>query len=84
MTTPTSRFLVSDGKLMLQLEVAEEGGYVVTSPFNPELLTEAETLEGAFEMAYDALECLEAARQIPRRRIEVLPQSRAGKKVRKR
>ena len=47
-------YTVSDGDLVLTLEPAEEGGYVVTSPFDPELITEAETIEEAFENARDA------------------------------
>lgn len=54
----TKLFTVSDGKMVLMLEPAEEGGYVVTSPFDPELVTEAETIEEAFEMAQDAAEGL--------------------------
>jgi antitoxin HicB len=49
------RYRVSDGKLVLTLEVAEEGGYVVTSPDNPDVLTQAETLEEAFENARDVI-----------------------------
>ena len=41
--------------LVLRLEPAEEGGYVVTSPFNPDVLTQAETLEEAFENARDVI-----------------------------
>ena len=52
------RYTVSDGKLVLTLEAAEEGGYVVTSPLDPELITEAETVEEAFENAKDALRAL--------------------------
>jgi len=48
--------------MVLTLEPAEEGGYVVTSPFDPELVTEAETIEEAFEMARDAAEGLRKAR----------------------
>jgi hypothetical protein len=55
-------FTVSDGALVLELESAEEGGYVVTSPFEPELITEAETLEEAFTMARDAIKGLRASR----------------------
>jgi antitoxin HicB len=55
-------FTVSNGELVLHLEVAEEGGYVVTSPFEPDLITEAETLEDAFEMARDAIKALRASR----------------------
>ena len=58
----SNRFTVSDGELVLTLEVAEEGGYVVTSPLDPELITEAESLEEAFEMARDAIKALRASR----------------------
>lgn len=56
------RFTVSDGEMVLTLEPAEEGGYVVTSPFDPELVTEAETIEEAFEMAHDAAQGLRKVR----------------------
>jgi predicted RNase H-like HicB family nuclease len=56
------RYTVSDGKLMLTLEEAEEGGYVVTSPLDPELITEAETISEAFFMARDALRALAQSR----------------------
>jgi predicted RNase H-like HicB family nuclease len=56
------RYTVSDGKMVLTLEVAEEGGFTVTSPFVPGLVTEAETLEEAFEMARDAAKALQEAR----------------------
>lgn len=63
MTTHNSNgYTVSDGTLVLRLEPAEEGGYVVTSPFDPELITEAETLEEAFENARDAAEALRESR----------------------
>lgn len=70
------KFTVSDGKLVLVLWLAEEGGYTVTSPLDPALITEAETLEEAFAMAYDAQQCLGESRsrlanQIP----EAAPQS---------
>jgi predicted RNase H-like HicB family nuclease len=47
-------FIASNGKMVLHLEPAEEGGYVVTCPYDSALITEAETLEEAFEMAEDA------------------------------
>ena len=53
---------VSDGKIVLTLEVAEEGGYIVTSPLDPELITEAESVEEAFENARDALTGLAKSR----------------------
>jgi predicted RNase H-like HicB family nuclease len=58
----TRRYTVSDGKLVLNLEPAEEGGYIVTSPLDPELITEAETLEKAFENARDAARVLKQGR----------------------
>lgn len=71
--TPTKRFTVSDGTLMLYLEPAEEGGYVVSSPLDPELLTQAETVEETFAMAYDAAELLAKfrAKQMDRKRTTV-------------
>jgi antitoxin HicB len=56
------RYTVSDGKLMLTLEEADEGGYIVTSPIDPELITEAETITEAFANARDAAKALKAAR----------------------
>ena len=41
---------------------AEEGGFVVTSPLDPELVTEAESVEESFRMARDALRALRASR----------------------
>ena len=55
-------FTVSDGQLVLHLEPAEEGGFLVRSPMDPQLVTEAETLEEAFENARDAGAALDAAR----------------------
>jgi antitoxin HicB len=56
------RYTVSDGKLVLTLEAAEEGGYIVTSPLDPELITEAETVEEAFVNASDAARALKQSR----------------------
>ena len=58
----STRYTVSDGKLVLTLEPAEEGGYIVTSPLDPELITEAETIEEAFANARDAAQALKQAR----------------------
>jgi antitoxin HicB len=59
-----ARYTVSDGKLVLNLEAAEEGGYIVTSPLDPELITQAETLEEAFDNARDAAQALKQARTV--------------------
>lgn len=56
-------YTVSDGELLLLLEPAEEGGYVVTSPLDPELITEAESLAEAFKNARDAVGALTASRK---------------------
>jgi antitoxin HicB len=63
------RYTVSDGKLMLNLEEAEEGGYIVTSPLNPELITQAETIEEAFANARDAAKALRQSRAKLMRRL---------------
>lgn len=57
------QYTVSDGKLVLTLQEAEEGGYVVTSPLDPQLITEADTVEEAFDNARDALAALAASRR---------------------
>ncbi len=68
-------FTVSDGKLVLCLQSAEEGGYVVTSPLVPELITEAETLEEAFENARDAANALRGSRAETLTGIKLCPAS---------
>ncbi len=45
-------------KLSLVLEPQPEGGYVVTCPLLPELITEGETVQGALQNASDALGAL--------------------------
>lgn len=67
----SKRYTVSDGKLVLILEVAEEGGYVVTSPLDPALITQAETLDEAFANARDAAQALKKARLKIRKVTEV-------------
>ena len=64
-----TQFTASDGKLVLVLEPADEGGYVVTSPLDPELITEAETLEDAFENAHDAAKCLRQSRTLLKKEL---------------
>ena len=55
-------YTVSDGELVLFLWPAEEGGYDVTSPLDPALISQAETLEEAFMMARDAWQLLKSTR----------------------
>jgi len=55
-------YTVSDGELVLFLWPAEEGGYDVTSPLDPALITQAETVEDAFIMARDAWALLKEVR----------------------
>ena len=57
------KYTVSDGQLVLTLEPAEEGGFVVTSPLDPELITQAETIPEAFENARDAAQALNESRR---------------------
>lgn len=64
-------YTVSDGKLVLVLAHAEEGGYTVTSPLDPELVTQAETLSEAFDNARDALRALRASRRKLLRRLRL-------------
>jgi antitoxin HicB len=63
------RYTISDGKLVLTLEPADEGGYVVSSPLDPELVTQAETVEEAFENARDAAKALRESRAKLLRRL---------------
>jgi antitoxin HicB len=65
------QYTVSDGKIVLALQPAEEGGYVVTSPLDPELITEAETVEEAFDNARDALKALAQSRAKLLRKLEL-------------
>jgi antitoxin HicB len=58
-----TKYTVSDGKLVLTLQEAEEGGYVVSSPLDPGLWTQAESIAEAFENARDAIKELAAARR---------------------
>ncbi len=62
-------YTVSDGKRMLTLEEADEGGYIVTSPIDPELITEAATIAEAFANARDAAKALKASRAKLMRRL---------------
>jgi len=67
------RYTISDGKLVLTLEEAPEGGFVVTSPLDPELVTEAESVGEAFENARDALKAIKQSRAKLLRKLSVAP-----------
>jgi hypothetical protein len=67
------RYTVSDGKLVLTLDEAEEGGFIVTSPLDPELVTEGETIAECFANARDAERALRASR------AKLLRQTKASK-----
>jgi predicted RNase H-like HicB family nuclease len=62
MTNEPTRYIITDGKMVLVLEPDEEGGYTVTSPYDSALITQAQTIEDAFEMARDAAATLEEGR----------------------
>ena len=49
-----TRYTICDGNLVLTLATAEEGGYGVTCPLDPELITQAESIEEAFANARGA------------------------------
>lgn len=70
-------YTASDGKIVLTLTPAEEGGFVVTSPLEPELITEAETIEDAFRNARDALRALRTSRAKLLRKLAVSRRRRA-------
>lgn len=81
MAKKLKQYTATDGQLFLVLKPAAEGGYTVTSPFIPGMVTEAETLDEAFEMARDAVATLKAsglklATTQPSRRTAVKPSKR--------
>ena len=61
------KYNVTDGKMLLTLEEDEGGWYVVTSPSDPALITQAQSIKEAFEMARDAQAALAASRRDLRR-----------------
>ena len=57
-----TRYQVTDGKLVLTLERDADGWFVVTSPIDPALITQAKTIEEAFAQAEDAFAALAESR----------------------
>lgn len=80
----TKHYTVSDGELVLFLWPAAEGGYTVTSPLEPGLVTQAGSVEEAFEMARDACEVLRLARSGGKASGETSPRAVPRTAVRKR
>jgi antitoxin HicB len=64
MAATPKKYIVTDGELTLVLE-PDDGWYCVTSPFDPEIITQARTLEEAFEMARDVVEMFKEYRANP-------------------
>jgi predicted RNase H-like HicB family nuclease len=56
------RYQVSDGKMVLTLQRESNGWFVVTSPTDPAMITQARTIEEAFDMARDAFGLLATSR----------------------
>lgn len=54
---------VSNGDFVLTLTVAGDGCYAVESPMEPQLITQARSIEEPFEMAYDAIAGLRDVRK---------------------
>jgi predicted RNase H-like HicB family nuclease len=61
------KYNVTDGKMLLTLQEDEDGWYVVTSPTDPALITQAKSIREAFVMARDAQAGLIASRRDLRR-----------------
>lgn len=57
------QYTISDGKLVLTVKESKDGGYVVSSPFDPELFTEGETLDEAVANAHEVASLLATHRR---------------------
>lgn len=55
-------YQVSDGKLVLTLQPEPGGGFVVTSPTDPAMITQADSIDEAFKLARDAFAALAESR----------------------
>ena len=63
MAKKSRKFTVCDGELVLELQPAGKGWYAVTSPMEPNLHTQAKTIEDAFDMAREAIQELRQVRR---------------------
>jgi predicted RNase H-like HicB family nuclease len=70
MSNSPQTYNITDGELVLTLEMAEEGGFTITSPMEPELITEADSIPEAFAMARDALQLIRECRKEDAARLE--------------
>ena len=61
------KYTVTDGKMLLTLQEDEGGWYMVTSPTDPAMITQARNIPEAFDMARDAFAGLAASRADLRR-----------------
>lgn len=71
-------YTISDGKLVLTLTESADGGFIVTNPLDPELVTQAETLAEAFANARDLQKLLAEHRNAARRSQKRRPVAKAG------
>jgi len=53
------KYTVTDGTLVLNLIPGEKGWFTVEAPFESGVITQAKSIEEAFENAYDARKALE-------------------------
>jgi antitoxin HicB len=72
------RYRITDEKMLLQIDDAQEGGFVVTSPYNPELITQGDTISEAFANARDAPRALRASHRKVPKISGVVPSRRRG------
>ena len=56
------RYQISDGRMVLTLQPDEDGWFTVTSPTDPAMITQARSIQEAFELARDAFAALAASR----------------------
>ncbi len=71
-----TRYTVSDGRTVLTLEACSDGGFVVSSPLDPELLTQGDTVAECFAHAKDAARALRASRRKLAVQLDEAPQRR--------
>ena len=61
------QYQISDGKLVLTLTPDRDGGFVITSPTDPAMITQADSIPDAFAMARDAFAALARSRSDAKR-----------------